>query len=101
MGVIWGRGFKGRGEEWGGGEAALRCMGASVLIRVDILPPPTRPPTPEPPSPDLFLGRWDVESVLVRVDTPLGPEMVPDLAPVARAREQDLNAVQRYQVGGC
>ena len=42
-----------------------------------------------------------MESVLVRVDTPLGPEMVPDLAPVARAREQDLNAVQRYQVGGC
>ena len=29
--------------------------------------------------PDLFLGRWDVTSTLVKVDLPLGPDFVPDM----------------------
>ncbi len=29
--------------------------------------------------PDLFLGRWDVTSTLVKVDVPLGPDFVPDM----------------------
>ena len=35
----------------------------------------SRPPAPA----DQFLGVWDVESVLRRVDLPLGPELVPDM----------------------
>lgn len=48
--------------------------------------------------PDNFLGVWDIESVLANVETPLGPEFVPDMRVVQRAQQQDLNAVVRYQV---
>ncbi|KAL4419385.1 hypothetical protein ABPG77_002912 [Micractinium sp. CCAP 211/92] len=48
--------------------------------------------------PDSFLGVWDVESVLTSVETPLGPEFVPDMRVVQRAQQEDLNAVVRYQV---
>lgn len=30
--------------------------------------------------PDFFLGRWDIISTLVKVEVPLGPEFVPDIA---------------------
>jgi len=29
--------------------------------------------------PELFLGTWKVQTTLVKVDTPLGPDFVPDL----------------------
>ncbi|KAL4439759.1 hypothetical protein ABPG75_002760 [Micractinium tetrahymenae] len=48
--------------------------------------------------PETFLGVWDVESVLTSVETPLGPEFVPDMRVVQRAQQEDLNAVVRYQV---
>jgi len=48
--------------------------------------------------PDSFLGVWDIESVLVSVDLPLGPEAVPDMSVVQRAQEQDKDKVVRYEV---
>ncbi|PSC69239.1 hypothetical protein C2E20_7188 isoform B [Micractinium conductrix] len=48
--------------------------------------------------PESFLGVWDVESVLTALETPLGPEMVPNMRVVQRAAQEDLNAAQRYQV---
>lgn len=43
-----------------------------------------------------FLGAWDVESVLVSIDLPLGPEYVSDMAVVRRAQEQDQGKSVRY-----
>ncbi|KAG2499710.1 hypothetical protein HYH03_002645 [Edaphochlamys debaryana] len=50
--------------------------------------------------PDEFLGVWDVVSVLVRLDTPLGAEGVPPAAQasVRRAQAQDLDKKTAYQV---
>ncbi|PRW33134.1 hypothetical protein C2E21_7942 [Chlorella sorokiniana] len=48
--------------------------------------------------PAQFLGVWDVDSVLRRVDLPLGPELVPDMRVVQRARQEDLDTVVQYQV---
>ncbi|KAI7839807.1 hypothetical protein COHA_006605 [Chlorella ohadii] len=48
--------------------------------------------------PDQFLGVWDVESVLRQVELPLGPELVPDMRVVQRARQEDLDTIVRYQV---
>lgn len=50
--------------------------------------------------PPTWAGVWEVTSVLVRVDTPLGSEAVPDIAPVRRALSEDLNKPIRYQVSG-
>lgn len=46
-----------------------------------------------PPS---FLGVWEVTSTLVRLELPLGPEAVPDMSVVQRARAQDLGRPLRY-----
>eukprot|EP00890_Picochlorum_soloecismus_P006457 jgi/Picsp_1/6812/NSC_04151-R1_protein len=48
--------------------------------------------------PEIFLGDWDVESVLVNVELPLGEERVPNVAQVRRAQQEDLNNVIRYHV---
>ncbi|KAJ9513817.1 hypothetical protein QJQ45_020893 [Haematococcus lacustris] len=48
--------------------------------------------------PASFLGQWEVTSVLVKVDTPLGPDMVPDQAVVERARREDLQRPVMYKV---
>jgi hypothetical protein len=48
--------------------------------------------------PDSFLGVWDIESVLVSIDLPLGPEAVPDMSVVQRAQEEDKDKVVRYEV---
>ncbi|KAG7672334.1 hypothetical protein Ndes2526B_g09161 [Nannochloris sp. 'desiccata'] len=48
--------------------------------------------------PDSFLGVWNIESLLVSVDLPLGPEAVPDMSVVQRALDQDKNKVVRYEV---
>jgi hypothetical protein len=48
--------------------------------------------------PDSFLGVWDIESVLVSIDLPLGAEFVPEMQVVQRAQEQDKDRVVRYQV---
>eukprot|EP00197_Chlamydomonas_leiostraca_P010724 CAMPEP_0202873964 /NCGR_PEP_ID=MMETSP1391-20130828/24396_1 /ASSEMBLY_ACC=CAM_ASM_000867 /TAXON_ID=1034604 /ORGANISM="Chlamydomonas leiostraca, Strain SAG 11-49" /LENGTH=395 /DNA_ID=CAMNT_0049555285 /DNA_START=44 /DNA_END=1231 /DNA_ORIENTATION=- len=48
-----------------------------------------------PPS---FLGTWDVTSILTQVDVPQGPEMVPDMRVVERAKSEDLNKPVTYQV---
>jgi hypothetical protein len=47
--------------------------------------------------PPAFLGVWDVASVLVSVDLPLGPSFVGDMAVVARAEAEDKGKVVRYQ----
>lgn len=39
-----------------------------------------------------------VRSTLATVDTPLGESFVPDMAPIARARQQDLNKTMTYPV---
>lgn len=41
--------------------------------------PPCQLASLAPPPAELFLGVWDVDSVLTRVDLPLGPEFVPDM----------------------
>ncbi|KAI8471550.1 MAG: hypothetical protein J3K34DRAFT_520489 [Monoraphidium minutum] len=48
--------------------------------------------------PDTFLGTWDVVSTLVKVETPLGEEKLPNPAVVQRAREADLGQPNGYQV---
>lgn len=48
--------------------------------------------------PDLFLGTWKVQTTLVKVDTPLGPDFVPDLKVVERAQKEDLQQPQKYLV---
>eukprot|EP00884_Botryococcus_braunii_P004263 jgi/Botrbrau1/13838/Bobra.0056s0075.1 len=47
--------------------------------------------------PDEFLGEWEVASTLIKVDLPCGPEFVPDLRVVERAKKEDLNIVLRYK----
>ena len=48
--------------------------------------------------PETWVGVWDVSSILVGVETPLGEEVVPNLRPVRRAQQEDLNKQQMYQV---
>ncbi|DBA87727.1 TPA: hypothetical protein ACH3X1_004729 [Trebouxia sp. C0004] len=48
--------------------------------------------------PELFLGTWKVQTTLVKVDTPLGPDFVPDLKVVERAQKEDLQQPQKYLV---
>jgi len=48
--------------------------------------------------PDAFEGRWDVTSTLTGVETPQGEDMVPDMAVVRRAQQEDLNVPMQYQV---
>ncbi|KAA6425870.1 MAG: hypothetical protein FRX49_04245 [Trebouxia sp. A1-2] len=48
--------------------------------------------------PELFLGTWKVQTTLVKVDTPLGPDFVPDLKVVERAQKEDLQHPQKYLV---
>ena len=45
--------------------------------------------------PEPFLGQWDVSSVLVSVETPLGDEFVTNKAAVERSIKQDLNREER------
>ncbi|GMH33254.1 hypothetical protein BSKO_01088 [Bryopsis sp. KO-2023] len=47
--------------------------------------------------PDIFEGTWDVVSTLVNVETPLGPEYVPDIKVVNRAKSE-LNKPMQYSV---
>lgn len=48
--------------------------------------------------PEEFLGTWEVTSVLLKVETPLGEEAVPNMESVQRAAREDLNRPQRYRV---
>jgi len=48
--------------------------------------------------PDAFVGAWEVVSTLVKVDTPQGEAMVPDMGVVKRAIDSDLNRTARYTV---
>ncbi|KAK9812762.1 hypothetical protein WJX72_003291 [[Myrmecia] bisecta] len=48
--------------------------------------------------PDQWLGVWRVESTLIKVETPLGPDFIPDLRVVERAKREDLNKPLRYEV---
>ena len=48
--------------------------------------------------PEIFLGNWNVESVLVNVELPFGEERVPNVAQVRRAQQEDLNNIVRYHV---
>lgn len=48
--------------------------------------------------PDMFLGVWDVTSVLTKLDTPMGEEFVPDMKQVQRAATTELNQATRFQV---
>jgi len=48
--------------------------------------------------PDSFLGVWQVSSVLVRVETPLGEDLVPDMRLVNRAKGEDLDKALTYQI---
>jgi len=45
--------------------------------------------------PEPFLGQWDVSSVLVSVETPLGDEFVANKAALDRSIQQDLNREER------
>ena len=46
--------------------------------------------------PQFFLGKWTVESVLVDVDFPNGPEEVADASVVRRAEKEDKNRIIKY-----
>lgn len=48
--------------------------------------------------PELFKGRWVVESTLISAATPQGEDLVPDMRVVQRARDQDLHATQQYSI---
>ncbi|KXZ49476.1 hypothetical protein GPECTOR_21g702 [Gonium pectorale] len=48
--------------------------------------------------PEEFLGEWEVTSVLVRVEMPLGEGAVPNPASVRRAEREDLDRPTRYRV---
>jgi hypothetical protein len=48
--------------------------------------------------PENFLGNWNVESVLVNVEFPLGEERIPNVAQVRRAQQEDLDNIVRYHV---
>ncbi|MEW5319254.1 MAG: hypothetical protein WDW38_010417 [Sanguina aurantia] len=48
--------------------------------------------------PDSFLGVWDVASTLVKVETPLGLQALPDKRVIERAQKEDLNQTLKYQV---
>lgn len=48
--------------------------------------------------PELFLGTWKVQTTLVKVDIPLGPDYVPDMKVVERAQKEDLQHPQMYLV---
>jgi hypothetical protein len=48
--------------------------------------------------PESWLGVWDVSSVLVGVETPLGEDLIPNMRSVRRAQQEDLNKRQTYQV---
>ena len=45
--------------------------------------------------PESFLGDWEVSSVLVSVETPLGDEFLTNKAAVDRSIKQDLNRKER------
>jgi len=47
--------------------------------------------------PEPLLGKWDVISVLTKVETPMGEEVVPDMNIVNRAKAEDLNRKVQYQ----
>ncbi len=48
---------------------------------------------------DSWLGVWDVQSTLVKVETPLGQDMLADGGKaVERARQEDLNRTDQYRV---
>lgn len=46
---------------------------------------------------DVFLGEWRVQSVLTKIELPLGPEFA-DMTVVQRAQEEDLNRSIHYAV---
>eukprot|EP00879_Flechtneria_rotunda_P027139 GHRR01029013.1.p1 GENE.GHRR01029013.1~~GHRR01029013.1.p1 ORF type:complete len:201 (+),score=50.99 GHRR01029013.1:143-745(+) len=48
--------------------------------------------------PESWLGTWDVTSTLVDVQLPLGESVVPNMAAVQRAQDEDLQRPLRYQV---
>ncbi|WIA35155.1 hypothetical protein OEZ86_003627 [Tetradesmus obliquus] len=48
--------------------------------------------------PDEWLGVWDVTSTLVSVELPEGEAVVPNIAAVRRAEQQDLAKPMQYQV---
>jgi len=48
--------------------------------------------------PEAFLGHWLAESTLSAVETPLGPDFVPNPQVVERARREDLKKKIRYEV---
>ncbi|KAL3140611.1 hypothetical protein ABBQ32_005181 [Trebouxia sp. C0010 RCD-2024] len=48
--------------------------------------------------PEQFLGTWKVQNTLIKVETPLGPEYVPDMKVVERAQKEDLQHPQKYLV---
>lgn len=54
----------------------LGCCADQLSASSCCLPHPTNQP---PFRAESFLGVWDVESVLTSVETPLGPEFVPDM----------------------
>lgn len=51
--------------------------------------------------PEGFAGTWDVVSTLVKVDTPLGEDILPDIRMLRRAQQEDLGHPLTYQVGMC
>lgn len=48
--------------------------------------------------PELFAGTWRVQTTLTKVETPLGPDYVPDMKVVERAQKEDLQHPQKYLV---
>ncbi len=77
-----------------------------VSVETDVHELPCTAPLPVLPTgpadlyfPESFLGEWDVVSVLVSVETPLGPQYVLNQAAVDRAVRDDLNKQARWVAG--
>ncbi|KAF5827256.1 hypothetical protein DUNSADRAFT_1063 [Dunaliella salina] len=47
--------------------------------------------------PEPLLGKWTVTSVLTKVETPMGEQVVPDMNIVNRAKAEDLNRKVQYE----
>lgn len=90
----------------------LTCALSTLSVMVGITPPATASKLPEMADkaweaigggpadliyPESFLGVWNVESILERIDLPLGPEAVKDMSVIQRAAQQDKDRIVRYQ----